>query len=181
MLNCPHPAIFAQHLRGNPRQLARSWYMFFFQIPWLPETLLGLGPRLARSARAHPRLDGAAATPSPTRTCACCATRPAISGALRAALNYYRAAFRDRPDADAPARLRCDASSTATEPLPAPRRTLADWPTITAPTLLIWGEQDVALGKELTLGMEPLFSGPFERPLHPRLAATGCSRSSRRW
>jgi epoxide hydrolase 4 len=28
--------------------------------------------------------------------------------------------------------------------------------------LLIWGEQDVALGKEMTLGMEPLFTGPFE-------------------
>jgi len=42
-MNCPHPAIFAQHLGTNGRQLARSWYMFFFQIPWLPEALLGLG------------------------------------------------------------------------------------------------------------------------------------------
>ena len=33
---------------------------------------------------------------------------------------------------------------------------------ISAPTLLIWGEQDFALGKELTYGMEPLFTGPFE-------------------
>src|SRR4029450_156790 len=48
------------------------------------------------------------------------------------------------------------------EELPAPRSTLADWPKIAAPTLLIWGEQDIALGKELTVGMEPLFSGPFE-------------------
>jgi pimeloyl-ACP methyl ester carboxylesterase len=39
VMNCPHPAIFAEHLRTNGRQLARSWYMFFFQIPWLPETL----------------------------------------------------------------------------------------------------------------------------------------------
>jgi pimeloyl-ACP methyl ester carboxylesterase len=43
VLNCPHPAMMAQHLRDNPRQLARSWYMFFFQIPWLPEFLLGRG------------------------------------------------------------------------------------------------------------------------------------------
>src|SRR5712691_4347570 len=42
VMNCPHPAIFAQAMRSG-RQLARSWYMFFFQIPWLPETLLGLG------------------------------------------------------------------------------------------------------------------------------------------
>jgi pimeloyl-ACP methyl ester carboxylesterase len=27
---------------------------------------------------------------------------------------------------------------------------------------MIWGEHDVALGKELTFGMEPLFTGPFE-------------------
>src|SRR5262249_2077021 len=43
VMNCPHPAIFAEHLRTDPRQLARSWYMFFFQIPGLPELLLGLG------------------------------------------------------------------------------------------------------------------------------------------
>ena len=34
--------------------------------------------------------------------------------------------------------------------------------TISAPTMLIWGEQDVALRKELTFGMKELFSGPFE-------------------
>jgi pimeloyl-ACP methyl ester carboxylesterase len=28
--------------------------------------------------------------------------------------------------------------------------------------LLIWGEQDFALGKELTYDMDKLFTGPFE-------------------
>ena len=42
------------------------------------------------------------------------------------------------------------------------RERLEDWPTISAPTLLVWGEVDVALGKELTVGMEPLFTGPFD-------------------
>ena len=32
-------------------------------------------------------------------------------------------------------------------------------PRITAPTLLIWGEDDLALGKELTYGMESLLVG----------------------
>jgi pimeloyl-ACP methyl ester carboxylesterase len=32
---------------------------------------------------------------------------------------------------------------------------------ISAATLVIWGEHDVALGKELTYGMEDLFTGPF--------------------
>ena len=36
------------------------------------------------------------------------------------------------------------------------------WDRIAAPTLLIWGEKDRALGKELTEEMEGLFSGTFE-------------------
>src|SRR5262249_42468870 len=40
VLNCPHPAIFARALRTNLRQLRRSWYMFFFQLPRLPEWVL---------------------------------------------------------------------------------------------------------------------------------------------
>ena len=72
-----------------------------------------------------------------------------------------RAAFRDRANAAMlPGPLQ--RFFYGDEPLPPPRHSLADWPTIAAPTLLIWGEQDVALGKELTVRMEPLFSGPFE-------------------
>jgi pimeloyl-ACP methyl ester carboxylesterase len=33
---------------------------------------------------------------------------------------------------------------------------------IQAPTLLIWGEHDIALTKELTYGMEDLFAGEFK-------------------
>ena len=33
---------------------------------------------------------------------------------------------------------------------------------IAAPTMLIWGEQDFALGKELTYDMDRLFRGQFE-------------------
>ena len=36
ILNAPHPARFLRALR-TPRQLRKSWYMFFFQLPWLPE------------------------------------------------------------------------------------------------------------------------------------------------
>jgi pimeloyl-ACP methyl ester carboxylesterase len=159
VLNCPHPAIFQQELRRNPRQLARSWYMFFFQVPWLPEFLLGLG---------HARAVGRAVQRSAVRREAITGEdvqrlRDAAmhSGALRGALNYYRAAFRD-PAAAAllPAPLR--RFLFGDQPLPPARRTLADWPRIAAPTLVIWGEQDVALEKTLTAGMEPLFTGPFE-------------------
>ncbi|VDK44015.1 unnamed protein product [Anisakis simplex] len=39
VLNCPHPAAFRQLLHSNFRQLMKSWYMFMFQMPSLPEFL----------------------------------------------------------------------------------------------------------------------------------------------
>lgn len=36
-LNCPPPQVLAHALRTNPEQLAKSWYMLFFQLPRLPE------------------------------------------------------------------------------------------------------------------------------------------------
>lgn len=45
VLNCPHPVAFARALRSNPRQLGRSWYMFFFQLPVLPELVFQLAPQ----------------------------------------------------------------------------------------------------------------------------------------
>ena len=155
VLNCPHPAIFSQALRANPRQLLQSWYMFFFQIPWLPETLLGLGHAAAigRAFRDSVVVHDAI-TEDDLRVLRDAASRP---GALRAAINYYRAIFRRQFRADAPAWLRRMFGWTDES---TPRR-IADWSRITAPTLLIWGEQDVALRKELTYGMEPLFDAPF--------------------
>ncbi|MGI8748579.1 MAG: alpha/beta fold hydrolase, partial [Deinococcus sp.] len=43
ILNVPHPAVFARTLRRSRAQRARSWYMFFFQLPLLPELLLRAG------------------------------------------------------------------------------------------------------------------------------------------
>ncbi|HQR80551.1 MAG TPA: alpha/beta hydrolase [Actinomycetota bacterium] len=37
VLNCPPPAVLSHELLTNPAQLMKSWYMFFFQLPWLPE------------------------------------------------------------------------------------------------------------------------------------------------
>jgi epoxide hydrolase 4 len=37
VLNCPHPRAMTRRLRRDVAQLARSWYMLAFQVPWLPE------------------------------------------------------------------------------------------------------------------------------------------------
>ena len=41
VLNMPHPALFLKRLFRYP-QILRSWYIFFFQIPWLPEWMFRL-------------------------------------------------------------------------------------------------------------------------------------------
>lgn len=165
VLNCPHPAIMAEHLRRNPRQLLRSWYMFFFQIPWLPETLLGLNRAWAiadgirRSAVQAHRL-----TDDDLEYLRDAASRP---GALKAAINYYRAMFRS-PEALAtlPPWLRRFLYGDSA-PVRAMPSTVDEWPRIQCPTLLIWGERDVALGRELIAGTERLVAAPFTLRLVP--------------
>ncbi len=37
IINGPHPVAFRRYVRSHPAQLLRSWYVFFFQLPGLPE------------------------------------------------------------------------------------------------------------------------------------------------
>lgn len=129
IMNAPHPMCAAREIR-KWRQLRKSWYIFFFQIPRLPEWLL-----LANDARAVRRAFSDTATnkenfpPADLDIYAAAAQRP---GAIRAMVNYYRALMKYR-DGNA-AKL----GSGVVE----------------VPTLVIWGENDVALGIELLDGME---------------------------
>ena len=138
ILNCPHPAVFGKALRSNFRQLRRSWYMFFFQIPWLPEAIVRLDPRRA----AENTFRGMSVRKDTFTDEDLDRFREAIlrPGALTGAINYYRAAFRNFGEMRA---IERDAKKIA------------------APTLLIWAEDDIALGKELTYGMEGLFTNSF--------------------
>lgn len=157
ILNVPHPAVMQAALRGgNPRQIGRSWYMFFFQIPWVPEYALTAQDHWAigRIFRATASREDAFRDEDVERY----KRAAAQPGALTAAINYYRAAFRGRQAlALLPAPIRCVAELLV-GPIPYP----VSAPKIEAPTLLIWGEDDPFLGKELTEGMEPLFKGRFE-------------------
>jgi len=40
ILSAPHFRVWIKHLVTNPAQLRKSWYIFFFQLPWLPEVIL---------------------------------------------------------------------------------------------------------------------------------------------
>jgi pimeloyl-ACP methyl ester carboxylesterase len=39
IINMPHLAVMKQTLKTNPKQMAKSWYAAFFQLPLLPELL----------------------------------------------------------------------------------------------------------------------------------------------
>jgi epoxide hydrolase 4 len=129
-----HPACFARELR-RPVQFARSWYMLFFQLPWLPEFVLG-----RRHGRATSDLfrktsrKPARFTDEDLEVYRANAARP---GGLTAMINWYRALFRGG----------------------ALRRFFGgDIPVINIPTLFLWGDADVALSLRTTRGTEEYVS-----------------------
>ncbi len=127
VLNLPHPAKFAAGLR-TPQQLLKSSYIFFFQIPFLPELVIqSFDYRLLEEAFTGMAVDKTAFTSADLDAYKQAAAKP---GALTAMLNYYRANIFQ------------------------PELTSREWDVLQVPTLLIWGENDTALGKELTYGTE---------------------------
>jgi pimeloyl-ACP methyl ester carboxylesterase len=122
ILNVPHLERMEHALRTSPRQLLHSWYMFFFQIPWLPERLMRLGGRRTLASAYRDARPGAFTAEDLARS-----ERALLGpGGLKGPIDYYRAALRRSP-----------------------RSVRALHRPIDAQTLVIWGEQDRFLGKEL--------------------------------
>jgi pimeloyl-ACP methyl ester carboxylesterase len=120
VINVPHPTVFKQTLKTNKRQLLKSWYMFFFQIPKLPEALMPLWN--------FKQLQKGLVESSNTGTfddeiLSQLTTVWKQPGAITGMLNWYRAALR-RP---------VEASNL----------------NVACPTRILWGENDIALTKEM--------------------------------
>jgi epoxide hydrolase 4 len=120
VLNVPHPLVMRKFLSKHPRQLLRSWYMFFFQFPWLPEALFSafnfrIGLRaLLRSSRPGTFWE------DDLRQYRAAWSQP---GTLTGMINWYRALFQTRvnfPDK-----------------------------TVRVPTRILWGERDAFLLAEM--------------------------------
>jgi pimeloyl-ACP methyl ester carboxylesterase len=130
VLNLPHPACFAREVR-KPAQFFKSWYTLFFQLPWLPEKILGR--RQGRGAAELIRKTSCKRALFSDDVLEICRANAARSGGLTAMLNWYRALFRSGG-------LRSFFGRNI--------------PTIHTPTLFLWGDQDVALSLRTTLGTE---------------------------
>jgi pimeloyl-ACP methyl ester carboxylesterase len=119
ILNVPHPAVVAPNLWRVPSQLARSWYIAFFQLPKLPEQLI-------RRRNWRFGAQSLVGTSRPGTFSAAEVARYKVAwaqpGALTAMLNWYRA-------------LR----------LPIP----SSWPRIAGKVQIIWGKQDAFLDAQL--------------------------------
>ena len=128
ILNAPHPAAYLREVR-RPAQMLRSWYVGFFQVPWLPERSIRANDyaALRRLFRTDPARPGAFSEEDIARYVRAFAE----PGALTGAINYYRAAARQ------------GAGHV--------RRSVRP---VAAPTLVVWGDRDRYLVPELTQGLE---------------------------
>jgi epoxide hydrolase 4 len=119
ILDAAHPRTLSKGL-FKPRQLLRSWYFFFFALPWLPEKVVSASRfrffrRFLRDARP-------AYTPEEMDRYVEAWSQP---GAATAMINYYRCSVRP------------------------PKGTKQQILGVSAPTLVIWGQGDRYLGPTL--------------------------------
>jgi pimeloyl-ACP methyl ester carboxylesterase len=120
ILNVPHPSVMRRYLKTNRRQLRRSWYMFFFQLPFIPEAAFSafnfrLGVRSLVGSSRHGTF-----SPEDLVQYRAAWSQP---HALTSMINWYRAAMRHRtkfPDS-----------------------------TVHVPTRILWGERDAFLLSEM--------------------------------
>ncbi len=127
IMNVPHPMVGRREIR-HWRQLKRSWYIFFFQIPWLPEFLISRGGGKAiKGAFSNMARDQSNFPDEALEVYAKAAMR---TGSLTAMLNYYRALLRHGDTVDVEDKM------------------------LDTPTLMIWGEEDSALNIKCTEGTE---------------------------
>jgi pimeloyl-ACP methyl ester carboxylesterase len=121
ILNAPHPRVMRWNVLHNRAQRRKSWYFFFFQIPFLPEWRM----RRANWEIGQRALQGTS-RPGTFSEADLALYREAWSqpGADRGMINWYRAALQRRPARVASSR-------------------------VTVPALIIWGTRDKFLGREL--------------------------------
>lgn len=141
----PHPLAVQRNLLTSPAQWRKSWYMFFFQLPYLAEhgvarQHFALIDRLWRDW--SPGYTVSPAYQEELKEC--------LSRSLPAPLEYYRAMLR-------PAQL---AGRKGRDMLRLMRR-------ISVPTLHLHGQNDGCMGARLARNQEPFFSARFRSEVLP--------------
>jgi pimeloyl-ACP methyl ester carboxylesterase len=135
IVNCPHPAILARELAGNPAQQKASQYMLLFRSPQAEQLLTANNYAGLVEGVLGDGLKSGVFTEADKEAYIAAWSQP---GALTGGLNYYRAANLGPPtaakegDAAAPSKRSAFGSDAANL-------------IVKVPTLVIWGEKDTAL------------------------------------
>jgi len=139
VLNAPPPQRFFQEIVTNLDQLRRSWYVFAFQVPGIPEWLIqqNLKEFVVKLFQEQAVRKGAFSTED-TQIYQAALEKP---GAIAAALNYYRQWL-------SPWNWLKDLGYSRNP--------------VTAPTLVLWSEEDAFLSQNLTQGLEQFIKVPFQ-------------------
>ncbi len=129
--NVPHPVPAQKAISNGFAQLKKSWYIFFFQIPGLPEMMTrmrgeGAMGNLIKKSSSNP-------ANYPDEVIDVYNQNSSRPENLTAMVNYYRALVRGGGGK---------------------RQKDLGYPMIETPTLMLWGEDDLALTKETTYGTE---------------------------
>jgi len=124
ILNSPHPSAFMKLIRSSVKQFFRSWYIFYFQFPFIPEYL----------ANAHDvsLIDKAFLESNPKGKKVFCLHD----------IEAFKYAYARRADFTGPINYYRNLRSTLLA-------NAVDLPKIKVPVLIIWGTEDHALGVEL--------------------------------
>lgn len=121
IMNVPHPAVMRRFLTRDLEQMRRSWYVFFFQLPWMPERFMsaddwrGAVSALRGSGKIHTFTEEDIAKYKEAWS------QP---GAMTSMLNWYRAVIRHMPKMPSDSRVKVR-------------------------TLMMWGMKDFALSHRM--------------------------------
>lgn len=143
ILNAPHPDQLFRSLTSNLDQLRQSWHILAFQLPGLPEWLIQQNLKtFIEDLFRHQAVRKGAFTAETLQIYQAALEK---GGVLAAAISYYRQL------------LSPQAWWRWSRPLHP----------ITAPTLVLWAEEDSIFSPKLTEGMESLIKGSFRLKFVP--------------
>lgn len=120
IMNVPHPVVFKRHLFGNQRQMEKSWYVFYFQLPGAVEAFASANDYQWPVTLLEKTSRPGAFTPEELEKYREAFKQP---GAFSSMVNWYRAA------------------------LQVPSERLPDY-RVKMPILVLWGINDVAIVPE---------------------------------
>jgi len=143
IINAPHPAIFRELLANDPGQQAASQYMLLFRSPQAETMLSADNYALLATNILDPLVGSGALIEADKAEYLKAWAQP---GALTGGLNYYRA---NRVGPPTPAELEQHIGASATDFGVDPAEMI-----VRVPTLVIWGEKDIALTVKNLDGLE---------------------------